>query len=68
MVQQLTSEGNIRSRVVNYSPNGDIAITTCTFFLTLIKYYVNIFILVGVIPYFTHSFLHAVIISSMSFS
>ena len=68
MVQQLTSEGNIRILVENYSFKGDIAIIKCILFFTLFKYWVNIFILFGYSYFLIHSALQADIISSISLS
>mmetsp|Transcript_66778 Transcript_66778/g.204384 ORF Transcript_66778/g.204384 Transcript_66778/m.204384 type:complete len:221 (-) Transcript_66778:696-1358(-) len=50
MVQQFTSDGNMRSRLRKLSPTGENAKVTCTFFLTLLKYALKRFALVGCIP------------------
>lgn len=66
IVQQLTREGNILSRVVKALPSGDIAMIRWMFLRTLCRYSEKIFIFVGGSYFFKHSALHAAIISSKS--
>lgn len=67
MVEQLISEGNILSLVVNWFPNGDITMIMWMFLFTRIRYCEKMFALVGGMPFLAQSPLHADVTSYISF-
>mmetsp|Transcript_77794 Transcript_77794/g.204272 ORF Transcript_77794/g.204272 Transcript_77794/m.204272 type:complete len:292 (-) Transcript_77794:8051-8926(-) len=66
MVQQFTSDGNMRRRLRKLSPTGENASVTCTFFFTRVRYALNRFAFVGCMPSCWHRFRHAPAIASKS--
>lgn len=68
MVEQLMSEGNMRSLVVNWLPSGLMTMIMWMFLLTLMRYCVKMLTLVGWMFFFTQSPLQVAVMSYMSFS